>query len=235
MKKITILFVLMLTASVCFADVGEEAAAPAAPAKADEGAVGTTELYTGQNVVIKLKSNKTTGYSWELADPVDPEMLEFVSSEYMVPETPMAGAGGEEIWTFTALKAGEAQISFRYIRPWEKGIPASQKATFIVKIKEAPAGGKASSVRPVAPNMVTGTVESIEFADLWRKPNPTLVITDERGERVSFEVKPSAPVYGDSGSFFTLRQVSPGDRISVNYRKGRTGVNEAAVIRVMGK
>ena len=233
MKKIALLFVFTLAASLCFADVGEEAAAPTAPAK--ESAIGTTELYTGQNVVIKLKSNKTTGYSWELADPADSNMLEFVSTEYIVPETEMVGAGGEETWTFTALRPGEAKISFRYIRPWEKGVPASQKATFLVKIKEAPGGGKASSVRPVAPNTVTGTVESIEFANLWTKPNPTLVITGENGERVIFKVKPSAPVYGDSGAFFTLRQVSPGDRVSVNYRTGKKGASEAAAIRVMGK
>jgi predicted secreted protein len=235
MRKMAIAFMFVLMTSLSFADVGEEAAAPAAPAKTEESAMGTTELYTGQNVVIKLKSNKTTGYSWELADPVDTSMLQFVSTEYIVPETKMVGVGGEETWTFTALKPGEATISFKYIRPWEKDVPASQKATFIVKIKEASGGGKASSMRPAAPNTATGTVETVELADLWTKPNPTLVITDENGKRVSFEVKPSAPVYGDSGAFFSLRQVSPGDRISVNYRTGKKGVNEAAAIRVIGK
>lgn len=229
------MFVLMLAASVCFADVGEEADAPEAPVKAaDTVAAGTTDLYTGQNVVIKLKSNKTTGYSWELAEPIDTNMLEFVSTEYMVPETPLVGAGGEEVWTFTALKPGQAKISFKYTRPWEKGIPPSGKATFVVNIKEAPSGGKTSSVRSVAPNTITGTVETVELSSLWAKPNPTLVITDEKGERVSFKVKPSAPVYGDTGAFFTLRQISAGDKVSVNYRTNK-GANEAAAIRVMGK
>jgi inhibitor of cysteine peptidase len=89
----------------------------------------------GENVVISLGSNRTTGYQWQLASPVDKNILELVGSEYITPKTQLVGAGGKEVWTFKTLARGKTIISFKYVRLWEKGVLPVQTATFTVIVK----------------------------------------------------------------------------------------------------
>jgi predicted secreted protein len=90
----------------------------------------------GEEFTVTLESNKTTGYEWQLAEPLDKDILLFVNSKYITNESNLIGSGGKEIWIFKALKAGKAAISFRYVRPWEKNIPPAKEETFSVIIKE---------------------------------------------------------------------------------------------------
>ncbi|MDY6892887.1 MAG: protease inhibitor I42 family protein, partial [Chloroflexota bacterium] len=61
---------------------------------------------------------------WRLAEDVDENVLRLANSEYSAPETTLVGAGGQEVWTFEAVGAGETTISLEYVRPWEEGVPA---------------------------------------------------------------------------------------------------------------
>ena len=64
---------------------------------------------------VTLAGNPTTGYTWQ-AD-VDPRYLELLTQEFeLVSET--VGAGGQEVFRFRALEAGETEIAFEYRRPW---------------------------------------------------------------------------------------------------------------------
>jgi predicted secreted protein len=100
---------------------------------------GTINAYAGQEIVIKLKSNPTTGYSWLLADELDAKILEFKGSKY-VPDAVAAGivgSGGQEVWTFMALAPGKDEISLKYVRPWEAGArPAAIRAVYSVIVKK---------------------------------------------------------------------------------------------------
>jgi len=99
--------------------------------------IGTDE--TGRDVLVPvdgsllvvLCSNPTTGFEWELAEISDETVVELVDSEYepgkkAKQDPPVPGAGGTEIWSFKALKTGEATISMEYNQPWEGG----EKATW---------------------------------------------------------------------------------------------------------
>jgi len=98
------------------------------------------EVPAGHLLVITLESNPTTGFRWELSEPIDKGILALIQSEYKPGERgkqnpPVAGAGGTEVWTFEALTAGEVTISLEYSRPWEGGEKAVQTFNLTVVIK----------------------------------------------------------------------------------------------------
>jgi inhibitor of cysteine peptidase len=93
------------------------------------------EVTVGKEVVITLGANKTTGFEWQLANPVDKNILEFLGSQYLSNSDRLVGAGGKEVWTFRAIRAGKTTISFKYVRPWEKDVPPAKEETFIVIVK----------------------------------------------------------------------------------------------------
>jgi inhibitor of cysteine peptidase len=92
------------------------------------------EVKAGEDFVITLESNRTAGYQWQLAQPLDKAMLELVGSEYKAGESKLIGAGGVEVWTFRAVGAGKTLISFKYVRPWEKDIPPAREVTFTIVV-----------------------------------------------------------------------------------------------------
>jgi predicted secreted protein len=85
--------------------------------------------------IITLESNKTTGYEWQLAEPLDNSMLRFISSKYVTGDSDLVGAGGKEEWTFMALKPGKTAVSLKYVRSWEKDAPPAKKIIFVVVIR----------------------------------------------------------------------------------------------------
>lgn len=84
---------------------------------------------------VSLESNKTTGFGWDIAEPLDENVVRFVSSEYVAADTGLVGSGGREIWTFRAVCPGKCTISFKYVRPWEKDVPPARKMAFPVVVK----------------------------------------------------------------------------------------------------
>lgn len=92
------------------------------------------ETDAGREFTIKMASNPTTGYKWELSKPPDERVVRLATNVFMPPDTRRLGAGGHEAWTFRATGPGRTGIVFQYIRPWEKGKPAGTNAfTVIVK------------------------------------------------------------------------------------------------------
>ena len=75
----------------------------------------TIDIGTGQEFVIALGSNPTTGYGWQ--ESYDANMLELVEKTYEPgeePEEDFVGAGGIEYFRFKALKTGETTITLVY-------------------------------------------------------------------------------------------------------------------------
>ncbi|OPY75159.1 MAG: Chagasin family peptidase inhibitor I42 [Syntrophorhabdus sp. PtaU1.Bin050] len=89
----------------------------------------------GAKFVIVIASNRTTGFSWQIAQPINQKVVKLVGTEYVPSRSDLDGAGGKEVWTFTAVAAGQTTISLKYIRPWEKGKPPAQEATYTVIVR----------------------------------------------------------------------------------------------------
>jgi inhibitor of cysteine peptidase len=83
----------------------------------------TLSAKINQQFYITLGSNPTTGYEWQVASVSNPDVVRFVNSQYIPPESQLLGAGGKQVLTFNALQEGNAIIQLEYVRPWETGVP----------------------------------------------------------------------------------------------------------------
>lgn len=96
-----------------------------------------TEVHAkvGASFTLALPANHTTGYSWRLAQPLDPNILRQASETFSPDGSDKLGAGGKELWTFDALVKGTAEINFEYARPFEKDAAPVNKAKYRVVIQ----------------------------------------------------------------------------------------------------
>ena len=93
-------------------------------------------LAAGGTLTISLESNITTGYSWnESANISDKLVLQQTDHKYETPTTTAVGAGGKEVWTIKALKAGKSSISMEYRRPFEPTTAPAETFTLTVVVQ----------------------------------------------------------------------------------------------------
>lgn len=64
------------------------------------GGVEEIRVLAGKQFSITLAANRTTGYAWRLAAPLDPVRLKQISNDYHAADSGALGAPGEEVWTF---------------------------------------------------------------------------------------------------------------------------------------
>ncbi|MDE3399742.1 MAG: protease inhibitor I42 family protein [Coxiella burnetii] len=89
------------------------------------------------HIVLKIKSNPATGYSWFLVD-YDYQLLSPERHQYIRPSGNLVGAPGFEIWQFAvnadAFRVPQVtKISLQSIRPWT--VPVNgRKLKFVVII-----------------------------------------------------------------------------------------------------
>jgi inhibitor of cysteine peptidase len=83
----------------------------------------TLSVKTNEQFYITLSSNPSTGYAWQVASVSNPDMVRFVDSQYIRPESELVGAPGKQVLTFNALQEGSATIQLEYVRPWETDVP----------------------------------------------------------------------------------------------------------------
>ncbi len=93
------------------------------------------DVKAGQRFTITLKSNPSTGYQWQLAQPLDETKVTFVASSYTRPQTTRIGAAGQSLWVFKAVNKGRTTISLKYVRVWEKDVAPVRTVNFRISIK----------------------------------------------------------------------------------------------------
>jgi inhibitor of cysteine peptidase len=74
------------------------------------------ELTMGEELVLVLDSNPTTGYSWEAS--FDPQLVVLLKQEHRR-TSELIGAGGKTIFTFRPVRPGTSAVILTYRRPWE--------------------------------------------------------------------------------------------------------------------
>ena len=136
--RITIILVFLSISSYAFAesyvDSKTEFKVPIGQEKQDD-MTNTIKATPGEEFVIKLDANPTTGYEWQLAKPIDDSKIKLINSEYVPDMTSLVGSGGTSVWTFKALQVGKAQLSFKYFRSWEKDKAPAKEKTYVVGIQ----------------------------------------------------------------------------------------------------
>jgi len=95
----------------------------------------TVALNSGCRFAVRLQSNPTTGYGWQLAKPLDEKIVVLVTNDYIHSESRLMGAGGHEVWLFKAVGQGRVEIVLKYVRPWEKDQLPAETNVFTVVVK----------------------------------------------------------------------------------------------------
>lgn len=93
-------------------------------------------LQVGQQFILSLPSNPTTGFRWLLRDSA-PQVLQSLGPEvYSNPEDAgLVGSAGVSTWRFQVVNAGEGQLALTYERPWEVGVVPAQRFDCTLKVK----------------------------------------------------------------------------------------------------
>jgi inhibitor of cysteine peptidase len=97
----------------------------------------TVALRVGQQVVVRLKGNATTGFLW-MVKSVEGGAAEAVGKVEYKPDAAaagMVGVGGVFEATFRAVAPGKATITLEHRRPWEQGVAPLE--TFVVTLEVA--------------------------------------------------------------------------------------------------
>ena len=126
-------FVAVLVIAICFvAFTKSKHVTPSTPSTEkfidldEQNSGDTIQVLPGEIIRVKLRSNPSTGYSWELG-PLEDGLFEVESKFEADPHKEYeAGYGGCDIWTFQAEQSGETDISLTYERPWEDNRPADK-------------------------------------------------------------------------------------------------------------
>ncbi len=94
----------------------------------------TIDTKKGEKFLVVLDSNPTTGYSWEVS--LDSNYVQLDDRNFASEASEgMVGAGGEETFNFTALESGNTEITFSYLRSWEKDVEPVEKKMYNIIIE----------------------------------------------------------------------------------------------------
>ncbi|HEY3670489.1 MAG TPA: protease inhibitor I42 family protein [Acidimicrobiia bacterium] len=110
---------------------GDDAPAVQAPTVYHQG--DDISVREGDEFVVALPANPSTGYSWTAAD--NPDVM-FVSS-HQAQGGSQPGAPGTQELSFRADHAGQSTLELAYSRSFEPGVPPAKTAKFPVTVKAA--------------------------------------------------------------------------------------------------
>ena len=104
---------------------------------AESDAGRAVDLDRGQRLNIRLKSNPSTGYRWQLATLSADVLTKLGEPSYTADASAAnsVGGGGIEAWSFEASGSGEAKLVFEYRRHWERDVPAARTVTYPIKVR----------------------------------------------------------------------------------------------------
>jgi len=118
--------------SACTVAIAGEGLAKVNLSQTDNGKTITLKL--GEDVVLQLEENPTTGFRWEFEQRND-EILQLIGTDY-VPHGTGLGRGGERIFRFKASKRGNAHVVLKLWRPWQGDVSVHARYEVSFRIVE---------------------------------------------------------------------------------------------------
>jgi predicted secreted protein len=97
----------------------------------------------GERFEIRLESNPSTGYAWELSEMTTPDLVVLESRTHVPADSDLVGASGTDVFVFTAVR-GAGVLRLEYVRSFDDPVVAERVAEFVVRVDDAewpPAGG----------------------------------------------------------------------------------------------
>jgi len=94
---------------------------------------GDIKTSTGQQFVIQLESNATTGYAWAVQSNSDPAVAKKTASQYLPAQPAVVGSGGVQRLLFDAIAKGTTTIVLRYEQSFAPD-PSDEELTYTVSV-----------------------------------------------------------------------------------------------------
>ncbi len=101
----------------------------------EEDSGRAVSLSEGQDLVVTLTSNPSTGYGWSYQSSTSGVLSPVGETEYLPDEPVRIGSGGRERLRFTALRAGRTTLVFQYRQPWDTSSPAQETVSYDVVVQ----------------------------------------------------------------------------------------------------
>ncbi|MDP3847402.1 MAG: protease inhibitor I42 family protein [Pseudomonas sp.] len=84
-------------------------------------------IYRGQELMLSLRSNPSTGFRWEVKDAASGVLKSLGPEVYSNPEDlDLVGSAGQSTWRYKADKPGNGHLLMVYRRPWEADVAPAQ-------------------------------------------------------------------------------------------------------------
>lgn len=93
------------------------------------------ELARGQELVLSLEENPTTGFRWEVVQNAAAVMELLGEGQYAATPTGRVGSGGTTTWRFKAAQTGSDTLRLVYRRSWEKDQPPAETFSCTVHVR----------------------------------------------------------------------------------------------------
>ena len=98
-----------------------------------ETGLGTTrEIGVGEELLLRLPENPTTGFRWQITCSGDGE-LQPLDDRFELGGDALPGSAGQRVLRFVARKPGTVQLSAAYRRPWEPGSQPARQLTLTIR------------------------------------------------------------------------------------------------------
>lgn len=96
-------------------------------------AAETIHMKKGDSYILKLESNPTTGYMWELTSLGKENKLQVEELPFKPANKGLVGQGGTQSWKITANSKGLTRAVFDYKQSWESNSIKTEIFDFIVE------------------------------------------------------------------------------------------------------
>ena len=106
---------------------------PATFTVTDKDNNGKASLRQGDMLNVRLESNPTTGYTWQVTKNNKKALKPIGEPAFEPPKTNknLVGAPGHQKFVFKAIAPGTVALQLTYLRPWEK--PPKDTKTYLIK------------------------------------------------------------------------------------------------------
>jgi inhibitor of cysteine peptidase len=93
-------------------------------------------LHTGQQLIVTLSSNPTTGFRWQTKDAASGVLRSLGPEVYSDPEDAgIVGSAGVSTWRYQATAAGSGKLLMTSQRPWEPEVAPAETFDCAITVK----------------------------------------------------------------------------------------------------
>ena len=135
MLSIRIICCLILTSALLLGTAQAKTDKAATVTVTDNDNNGKVTLHQGDMLTVRLGSNATTGYTWQVTKNNDRILKPIGKPVFEPPKTDknLVGAPGHQKFTFKAIAPGTVALQLTYLRPWEK--PPKDTKTYLANVQ----------------------------------------------------------------------------------------------------